>query len=311
MTTETSAVIVTGVPYLALATTLLQRMRLARPTGGIWEAADVQWWWREQRRTDQDGQLFWLDERGDPLAAAIRTDFGHSVQCDVLVLPDDRDLARTAWRAAIDRAAIGRAASGRGASGRAASGRGGARAEFPLRPDDAAGVTELAAAGFSPAQGPGVIACWLDAARRPTVPPLPAGYRLLSRADAPDRPHPMIARNGPDVAERLSGCSLYRPELDLMVEAPDGVAAGYGLFWADPITRVGLVEPMRTEDEHRHRGIASHILAAGLDRLAAHGCRRLRVSNDLAIYLRAGFQPEPGATAAIYTRSGTTRHGGS
>jgi predicted N-acetyltransferase YhbS len=42
---------------------------------------------------------------------------------------------------------------------------------------------------------------------------------------------------------------------------------------------------------HQGRGIASHILAAGLDRLAAHGCRRLKVSNDIGLYLRAGFRP--------------------
>jgi GNAT superfamily N-acetyltransferase len=293
VTTETSDVVVAGAPYLDLATRLLQRIRLARPADAAWEAADVQWWWREARPTDDEGQLFWLDGRANPLAAAIRTDFGHSVQCDVLMLPDaDADLERTVWQAAIDRA-----------------GAGGTSSEFPVRPDDAVGIDALVAAGFSPADGPGIIACWLDASRRPPIPPLPAGYRLLSRSDAPDRPHPMIRRNGPEVAERLSACSLYRPELDLMVEAPDGQAAGYGLFWADPVTCVGLVEPMRTEDEHRQRGIASHILAAGLDRLAAHGCLRLKVGNDLSIYLRAGFREL--TEAPIYTRSGTSGHGAS
>jgi predicted N-acetyltransferase YhbS len=59
---------------------------------------------------------------------------------------------------------------------------------------------------------------------------------------------------------------------------------------------------MRTEQAHSSRGIASHILATGLSRLAAHGCRRLKVSNDLGIYLRAGFEPDPAATAAVWTR---------
>jgi hypothetical protein len=39
----------------------------------IWEAADIQWWWRQERASDRDGHLFWLDENGEPLAAAIRT----------------------------------------------------------------------------------------------------------------------------------------------------------------------------------------------------------------------------------------------
>jgi hypothetical protein len=40
----------------------------------------------------------------------------------------------------------------------------------------------------------------------------------------------------------------------------------------------------------------------GLSRLAAHGCRRLKVSNDLGIYLRAGFEPDHAATAAVWIR---------
>jgi hypothetical protein len=75
-----SGVVVTGLPYFRLATTLLQRMRRATPAGGItsaggiWEAADIQWWWRQERASDRDGHLFWLDEDGEPLAAVIRTD---------------------------------------------------------------------------------------------------------------------------------------------------------------------------------------------------------------------------------------------
>jgi GNAT superfamily N-acetyltransferase len=294
MVTEApDSLVVTGVRYLQLATTLLQRMRVARPTGGVWEAADVQWWWRQDRATDRDGQLFWLDTAGEPIAAVIRTDFGYGTdQCDVLVLPGGPSLAQAVWQTAISWAdAIG------------------SPAEFPVPPADTAGISALAAAGYGPADDPGVIACWLDAAARPPVPRLPAGYRLRSRAEAGQRSHPMIRRNGPDAEARLRTCSLYRPELDLMVEAPDGQVAGYGLFWADNVTRVGLVEPMRTEDEHQRLGIASHILAEGLDRLAARGCSRLKVSNDLNIYLRAGFVPLTEARAAIYARSATAGHG--
>ena len=50
----------------------------------------------------------------------------------------------------------------------------------------------------------------------------------------------MIGRSGEHVAERLRECSLYHDDLDLAVYAPNGEMAGYGLFWADPITGVGL-----------------------------------------------------------------------
>jgi predicted N-acetyltransferase YhbS len=283
-----SVVLVSGVRYLQLATALLQRMRLSSPTGGIWEAADVQWWSRQERPSDEHGQLFWLGGQGEPVAAVIITTF-RSIQCDALALPGDSGFGRAVWQEALRRvAALGLAA------------------EFPVRSDDAPGLAELADAGYRPAGEPGVVATWLAAARRPQVPALAPGYRLVSRADDTGRLHPLAARNGHEVEARLRQCSLYRPELDLAVEAPDGQVAGYGLFWADPVTRVGLVEPMRTEDAHQRRGIASHLLAAGLERLAAGGCVRLKVSNDISLYLRAGFEPMRTATLFTYTRSATS-----
>jgi Acetyltransferase (GNAT) family len=280
-----------GAEYLRLATTLLRRMRLASPEGGVWEAADIQWWSRRDQRTG----LFWLDEDGEPLAAFLATHFG-SVQCDVLVLPGDKDFARQVWQAGIDQAGISQAGVGLAGVGRAGA------AEFTVRLDDATGVAALEAAGYRLADPAGVVACWMDAADRPPVPRLESGYRLVSRAGEPDRPHPMIARNGEYVQERLRQCSLYRPDLALAIVAPGGEVAGYGLFWPDPVTGVGLVEPIRTEQGHEGRGLAGHLVATGLDLLAASGCRRLKVSNDRGLYTRLGFRRLDSATAGIYTR---------
>ncbi len=287
-----SPVVVRGQRYLELATTLLQRMRLDSPEGGIWEAADIQWWYRGPRSTDADGQLFWLGQDGQPVAAVILTDHGYStVECDVLVSLADPAFEHTVWRAAIGRVDDLKRI-----------------AEFPVVPDDTAGIAELVAAGYEPAayepsDKPHFVSTWLEASRRPPVSDLAPGYRLLSRAQAPDGPHPMQGRNGSQVEEWLNRCSLYRSELDLMVRAADGEIAGYGLFWADPVTKVGLVEPMRTEDAHQGHGIASHVLETGLNLLAEHGCERLKVSNDIGLYLRAGFRPTSWATA--YTRPAT------
>jgi hypothetical protein len=64
------------------------------------------------------------------------------------------------------------------------------------------------------------------------------------------------------------------------------------LFWFDPITLVGLLEPMRVEDEYQRRGLARMLLMNGLDRLAYKGARRLKVGfeSDAArnLYLGAG-----------------------
>jgi GNAT superfamily N-acetyltransferase len=133
---------------------------------------------------------------------------------------------------------------------------------------------------------------WMDAELRPAVTPVD-GFAIVDRVAGAARPHPMIARNGELVEGRLRQCSLYDPELDLSVEADDGRVGGYALFWFDPTTLVGLLEPMRVEDDYQRRGLARMLLTNGLDRLARKGARRLKVGfeSDAArtLYLGAGF----------------------
>jgi len=275
-----------GAEALRLATVLLQRMRQTRPASTIWEAADVQWWSRQERPTDRDGQLFWLDEPGEP-AAVLATDFGHSVQHDVLIMIKDRLVQRLAWRAAIARASQTR----------------GAGHEFPVHPADTTGAAELTAAGYRPGPGPGVISSWLGAAARPAVPPLASGYRLLSRADDPGRPYPLAARNGAQAGQRLRRCPLYRPDLDLMVAARGGETGRLRPLLGRPghrrgagranAHRGGPPRPGHRQSHPRHRA-----QPARRARLPA----AQRVSNDLSIYLRAGFEPDRAATAAVWTR---------
>ena len=77
----------------------------------------------------------------------------------------------------------------------------------------------------------------------------------------------------------------------------DDVAA-YGMFWYDPVSETGLVEPMRTEDDHQRRGLGRHVLTAGVDRLAQAGARRIKIcfgaDNRAAgdLYLDVGFKPD-------------------
>ena len=124
---------------------------------------------------------------------------------------------------------------------------------------------------------------------------LPDGYALVARPDQ-DGPHPMVKRNGAEVEARLRECSLYDPGLDLALLTGTGEVAGYAMFWADPRTRVGLVEPMRIEEAHSGRGLAGTLLRAGLDGLAARGCDRFKVSHDIGnpaaerAYAGAGFR---------------------
>jgi ribosomal protein S18 acetylase RimI-like enzyme len=126
------------------------------------------------------------------------------------------------------------------------------------------------------------------------------GFVLVDRTQRRDAPHPMRHRNGDSVAQRLDQCPLYDPALDLAVETADGRVAGYSLYWFDPTTKVGLVEPVRVEDEFQRRGIARAMLSAGIDRLVARGARRVKVSYETdaagALYEGLGFRTTSSAT---------------
>jgi GNAT superfamily N-acetyltransferase len=114
----------------------------------------------------------------------------------------------------------------------------------------------------------------------------------------------MRQRSGEAVEERLAQCPLYDPELDLSVETVDGRIAGYSLYWFDPVTAVGLVEPVRVEDEYQRRGLARVMLTAGISRLVEKGAQRVKISYEsdaaAALYTGVGFRPT--STATWYER---------
>ena len=280
-----------GVHYLEAVTALLRRVRSVHPTAGLLEAADLQWWWRTPRSTDHLRQLFWFDHLGRPEAAVIATDWGDGIALDPIVMPD----ATPDWVAQV----LERGLAHAGESGFETVDVVVDRADDVMR-DVLVGHgfaieedgTDASSVSLS------VITAWLAAGARPPISPLHENYRLFSRLDTMRRPHHMIGRSGPDVEARLRQTSLYRPGLDLWVrDSRDGVAA-YGLFWFDPETATGLVEPMRTEGDHRRRGLARHLLTAGIDRLAKAGAVRIKLCfspDNLAardLYLGVGFQPD-------------------
>jgi GNAT superfamily N-acetyltransferase len=282
-----------GLEYLALVTELLQRARLADAEAGIWEAADLQWWWRTPRRSDAIDHLFWIDEEG-PVAGVVLTDWGRAWGCDPIVVPGVSTVGLpTAWARAVE----------------AIDALGLETVEVLARDDDFELPGLLADAGFVADDSRSGIT-WMNAQDRPDVAAMPEGFVLVDRAEKTTGPHPMRRRSGESVEARLRQCSLYDPALDFAVEDAYGEVAGYALFWFDPVTEVGLVEPMRVEDAYQRRGLARAMLTAGLDRLAKRGARRLKVgyASDVArgLYVGAGFEVTSTDTSYSWRRSITT-----
>lgn len=278
-----------GLAYLTLATELLQRARLADAEAGVWEAADLQWWWRTPRRSDAIDHLFWIDDEW-PVASVVLTDWGRAWGCDPIVVPGVSTVPlRTVWARAVE--AIGAL--------------GLEMVEVLARDDDFGLLGLLASSGFVADDDRSGIT-WMNVQDRPGAAVLPEGFRLVDRAQETTDPHPMRRRSGDGVEARLRQCSLYDPALDLAVEAADGEAAGYALFWFDPVTEVGLVEPMRVEEAYQRRGLARAMLTTGLHRLASRGACRLKVGfrTDVAraLYVGAGFRVTSTSTSYSWGR---------
>ncbi len=280
---------VSGLDYLTLVTNLLQTARRETEHAGLWEAAALQWWWRKDQHADPRAATVWLSG-SQPAAAVITTDWGTRIGLDILrVDPESIELLDVVWPRVMER--IGELSD--------------LTVEVLIDEADRTLAAAAERAGFVASDDTDVTA-WMDAGSRPAVTPPPSGFRLMSRDQVCDRPHHMIARNGEAVGQRLAECSLYRADLDLVLYDDDGAVAAYGLFWADPQTRVGLVEPMRTEEPFQRLGLARAVITAGLDRLAAAGCERCKISyvpdNAAArhLYLTTGFANT--STSRTWTR---------
>ena len=217
---------------------------------------------------------------GRPEAAVITTEWSYGVQLDPIFLPGAApELVLTVIDRGLDQAR----ASGFGT--------------VQLEVDHADHLLReaLSERGFTIEES-GYAETWLDTSARPEISPLPAEYRLGSRLDTKPSPHHLVERNGAAVEQRLLQTSLYRPDLDLVVlDRCDRVAAS-GLFWFDPVTATGLVEPMRTEDDHQRRGLARHLLTTGIELLSAAGAERIKICFELSnpassrLYPSVGFK---------------------
>ncbi|HEX7740525.1 MAG TPA: GNAT family N-acetyltransferase [Marmoricola sp.] len=282
MTSTARKVRATGPEAVALATALLQRVRLADPLAGMWEAADVQWWWRKPKPTDDVDQLFWLDEDGPVAGVLLTGPEGDAWQCDPIVVPGATGCSpQFVWDQALEHA--------------------GAQAPdgFDVPVSDGgtfAGIAQRSdlVPDYQDSTG------WLAIVDRPPVRAFADGFSLHDRTERLDLPHHMHGRSGPEVERRLQQTSLYDPALDLVVETDDGRVAGYTLHWFDPTTKVGLIEPVRVEDEFQRRGLASAMLTHGIERLAAKGAERVKISygSEAAgrTYTGVGFRPTSTAT---------------
>ncbi len=74
-----------------------------------------------------------------------------------------------------------------------------------------------------------------------------------------------------DAFRALKAVVAYRPELDLVVLAPDGGPAALALGWYDERSRSVLFEPVGTVPEHARRGLARAVCVSVMTRARESG----------------------------------------
>jgi mycothiol synthase len=95
---------------------------------------------------------------------------------------------------------------------------------------------------------------------------------------------------------RILQRSEYIPELDVVVEAPDGRLASFCLCWLNPNGQIGQIEPMGTHPDFQRLGLGQAALLEGLRRLQALGATTAYVGTSatnvrsLPLYHSVGFR---------------------
>lgn len=89
---------------------------------------------------------------------------------------------------------------------------------------------------------------------------------------------------------------LYDPDLDLVVQAPDGKLVACCIAWFDPATGVAEIEPLGVVPDHRGRGLAGALCLAVAAGVADRGGRE--------VFINTGPRPEYPAPGRAYAKVG-------
>ena len=93
------------------------------------------------------------------------------------------------------------------------------------------------------------------------------------RAFHPDEPDEDF--EGGDWFINLQSAPLYRRDLDIVAEAPNGEIAAFSTIWYDDWTRSAVCVQVGTAPEHQRRGLGKAVIIEGLRRLQRLGGTRV------------------------------------
>lgn len=133
---------------------------------------------------------------------------------------------------------------------------------------------------------------------------LPEGFRVQTLADENDihKVNRVLWRgfnhSGPPPEEEIKGRVLmqssqnFHKDQTCVVVAPDGNYAAYsGIYYVDQ-HKLGMVEPVATDPDHRRKGCGTAAVFECLRKVQAQGAEIAWVGSDLEFYKSMGFVPK-------------------
>ncbi|MDX6549121.1 MAG: hypothetical protein QOG33_2671 [Gaiellales bacterium] len=182
----------------------------------------------------------------------------------------------------------------------------------------------LVACGFRPSDEPGLDAMTRSLEGGISPSGVPGGYQVRHIRGAADLANRVAVHRAAFSVRRPSRVSMqsyrnvmsawpYRPELDWVVEAPDGRFVSSCLIWLDEENRVGELEPVGTDPAFWRMGLATAVCRAALHALQQHGADTAIVysaevagmPSSPALYRRLGFETQTRHATLLRSTSGT------
>jgi ribosomal protein S18 acetylase RimI-like enzyme len=250
--------------------------------------------WRRYQQAGREAEWrthLWFDADGEPAGWAW------------MLLPDDSELmALPGCRAALIAEMVEWPAGEAAAAGAP-------RLLVTALKQDTLTMDALLAAGLSPTDDQPSLVIMRSLGGDLTEAPLPHGYlarhvageRDLARRVAVHRAAWSVRKPSRVTQEsyrNMMAAWPYRPELDWVIEGPDGGFVASCLAWLDPDNAVGELEPVGTDPAYWRRGLGLAVCVAALRALRRHGADTAVVyateidgmPSAPALYRKLGFQ---------------------
>lgn len=256
-----------GDNFIQRATHFMVQARQQDPLGGMWDAGDLNWWFRFEDFDSEDNQWFWISEKtlGITLIAGTALDY------EFLPELGENKLVQAMFRKALARVL---------------------ELSHLTKSESVVLLRESHRALRAIAETEGyrasgrvykMAARELDASLH--APFLPDGYavRHLEASDLSGGGTPVLHLTR-EAYERVARTPLYRQDMHLVVVSSRGRVAAECMCWLDEANAIGVIEPVRTHDDFQKRGLGRALLLEACRRMVTEGMRLAKTTYDPSSY---------------------------